>query len=110
MSLLIQDTDDFDKLNDPGFASENRGDDFDSDVSGFISADASVALSDPAFRQVGDLLASRVIIADAESVGSGAGGFDFYAEGKFLGDSVGVGCVSRRFGHRSSTKSPKCSS
>ena len=101
MPLLFQDADDFDDLNDPGFAPENRRYDFNSDVSGFIDSDASIALGDPAFRQVGNLLASRVVAADAEFVAPGAGCFDFYAEGEFLGDSIGVGRVSRRFGHRS---------
>jgi hypothetical protein len=101
MPLLFQDADDFDDLDDPGFASKYRRDDFNSDVSGFIDPDASIALGDPAFRQVGDLYAGRVVVADVEFVIPGAGCFDFYAEGEFLGDSVGVGRVSRCFGHRS---------
>ena len=104
VSLLIQDFDDLDELDDPGFASEYRGDDFDSDMSGFIGADTAIILGDPAFRQIGDLFAGRVVAADVESVGTGAGGFDFNAEGKFLGDSVGVGRVSRRFGHGSGVR------
>ena len=101
MPLLVQDTDDFDELDDPGFAPEYRRYDFDGYVSGFVGADAPVALGDPALRQVGNLLASRVVAADAEFVIPGAGCLDFHAEGKFLGDSIGVGRVSRRFGHRS---------
>ena len=104
MPLLVQDADDFDDLDDPGFASEYRRDDFDGYVSGFIDSDASIALGDPALRQVGNLYASRVVAADAEFVASGAGCFDFYAEGEFLGDSIGVGRVSRRFGHRSGVR------
>ena len=104
MSFLVQDADDFDELNDPGFATEYRGDDFDGDMSVFVDSDASIALDDPAFGQVGNLFASRAVTADAESVVPGAGCFDFNAEGKFLGDSVGVGRVSRCFCHLSGVR------
>jgi len=57
MPLLIQDTDNFDELDDPGFASEYRRDNFDSNVSDFVGADTSIALGNPTFRQVGNLLA-----------------------------------------------------
>ena len=57
MSLLVQYADDLDELDDPGFAFENRGDDFDSDVSGFVGADTAITFGDPAFWQVGNLLA-----------------------------------------------------
>ena len=49
MSLLVQDFDDLDELDDPGFAFEYRADDFDSDVSGFFGADTAITLGDPAF-------------------------------------------------------------
>ena len=101
MPLLVEDANDLDELNDTGFASKYRRDDFNSDVSGFIDPDASIALGNPTFRQVGNLYASRVVTADVEFIISGAGCFNFYAEGKFLGDSVGICRVSRCFGHRS---------
>jgi len=104
MSLLVQDTDDFNELSDTGFAFENRGNNFNSDVPGFVNSDASVVLGDPAFRQIGDLFACRVIIADSESIAARAGCFDFNAEGKILGDAVGIGSVSLAVGHCSGVR------
>ena len=57
MSFFVQDSDDLDELDDPGFALEDWADDFDSDMTGFVGVDAAIALGDPAFRQVRNLLA-----------------------------------------------------
>ena len=99
MSLFIQDTDDFDELDDSGFAFEYRGDNFDSYMTGFVGADASVVLGNPTFRQLGDLFACRVVAADSDVIAPGAGCFNFYTEGKLLGYAVGVCCVAFDCGH-----------